>query len=130
MSVPYALHAKSANTITGEIIQDSLKAPSLLNSWVNYGFDYDSIGYYKDKEGVIHFNGVIKAGTNTILFVLPLGYRPSHSKIMLAPYSLGTGSKEVGLIYINNITGSVEFRITTGSGIPDWISLDNVSFRQ
>jgi len=54
-------------------------APTLLNGWVNYGGSLATAGYTKDAHGFVHLKGNIKNGTttiNTVLFSLPLGYRP------------------------------------------------------
>ena len=56
-------------------------APSLINSWVNYGGAYDTAGYYIDPYGVVHLKGALKTGTSgTVAFVLPTGYRPQADK--------------------------------------------------
>lgn len=56
-------------------------APTLLNSWVNYGSGYAPAGYYKDLSGMVHVEGMIKDGTTTSgtnLFNLPAGFRPAE----------------------------------------------------
>ena len=66
------------------LTQEAWTAPTLLNSWVNYGSIYQTAGYFKDSEGVVHIRGVIKSGTTTAgttVFVLPVGYRPSAYEI-------------------------------------------------
>ena len=63
------------------ITRETIIAPTLLNSWINYGGARRVAGYWKDKEGMVHLEGVIKSGTTTsptILFTLPTGYRPSN----------------------------------------------------
>lgn len=62
------------------IVREEITNPTLLNSWVNYGGTRQAAGFWKDKESVVHLEGVIKSGTTTsptILFNLPAGYRPS-----------------------------------------------------
>lgn len=62
------------------ITAESWTAPTLLNSWVNFGGSRVTAGYWKDKYGVVHLRGVIKSGTTTnptVLFTLPTGYRPT-----------------------------------------------------
>jgi len=52
-------------------------APTLLNSWANFGSAFETIGYLKDPLGFVHLKGVATGGaTNTIAFMLPAGYRP------------------------------------------------------
>lgn len=53
-------------------------APTLLNSWVNYGAGTAPAGYCKDALGILHIRGYVKSGASgTVVFVLPEGYRPS-----------------------------------------------------
>jgi hypothetical protein len=55
-------------------------APTLLNSWVNFGAPYAVAGYRKDAEGWIWLRGLIKDGTvsaATSILTLPSGYRPA-----------------------------------------------------
>jgi len=62
------------------ITLEAAVAPTLLNSWVNFGGSRTVAGYYKDKYGLVHLQGVIKDGATvnpTSLFVLPTGYRPA-----------------------------------------------------
>ncbi|MBL0336866.1 MAG: hypothetical protein IPP73_16540 [Chitinophagaceae bacterium] len=66
--------------------------PILSNSWVNYGSGYADAGYWKDKEGVVHLQGLIKSGitsTGTLLFQLPVGYRPSGGRLIFTADNAG-----------------------------------------
>lgn len=57
--------------------QPALLTPTFLNNWVNYGAPVESAGYWKDQSGQVHIQGVVKSGTpNSIIFNLPVGYRP------------------------------------------------------
>jgi hypothetical protein len=54
-------------------------APTLLNSWTNFGGGYQTVGYLKDPMGFVHLKGVLLGGSgasNTTVFTLPTGYRP------------------------------------------------------
>lgn len=57
----------------------AVTAPTLLNSWVNYGGGTTEAGYWKDDYGVVHLQGFVKngSGLSTIVFQLPTGYRPA-----------------------------------------------------
>ncbi len=50
------------------------------------GVAYQSVGFYKDHEGVVHLEGVVVAGkegaTPGLLFVLPPGYRPAPNTVL------------------------------------------------
>jgi hypothetical protein len=63
--------------ITGIRTPPTFTAPTLLNSWANYGSGYAAAGYVLHN-GVVYLRGSIAGGTvNTTLFTLPVGYRPS-----------------------------------------------------
>lgn len=62
------------------IVLEASTAPTLLNSWVNFGGSRKVAGYFKDAYGIVHLEGVIASGTTTSstpLFVLATGYRPT-----------------------------------------------------
>lgn len=51
------------------------QAPTLLNSWVNFGGSFATVAYYRDAVGIVHLKGRMKTGTvGTIAFTLPAGY--------------------------------------------------------
>lgn len=55
-------------------------APTLLNSWVNFGGAWETAGYMR-KGGTVYLRGLIKNGTitaGTDFFILPVGYRPAQ----------------------------------------------------
>ena len=57
--------------------QEAWIAPTLLNGWTNLGGSYPTAAYMKDSMGFVHLKGMVKGGVNsTIIFVLPVGYRP------------------------------------------------------
>lgn len=97
-------------------------APTLLNSWVNYGGVYQNAGYYKDPMGMVHLRGLVKDGTataGTTLFTLPAGFRPL--------------AQTVGITLTNSLMGT--FNIETdgdvnvgGSTSSAWFSLENITF--
>jgi hypothetical protein len=50
------------------------------------GVAYQSVGFFKDQEGVVHLEGVVVAGkegaTPGLLFILPPGYRPAPNTVL------------------------------------------------
>lgn len=65
-------------TIPAGIAVEAVIAPTLVNSWVNYGGTAAPAGYWKDAFGVVHLRGCVKDGTaDTTVFTLPVGYRPA-----------------------------------------------------
>lgn len=52
-------------------------APTLLNSWSNYGSGYAAAGYYLSQDYWVRLKGLVRLGTdNTTIFTLPAGYTP------------------------------------------------------
>ncbi|RFS16920.1 hypothetical protein [Emticicia sp. C21] len=110
-------------SIGGLLNSPDFIAPTLLNSWVNFGSGYSTVGYYKDKESVVHLKGFIKGGTttqNTVLFTLPFGYHPSETRV----FTVASGDGTFGRVNITSL-GSVQFY----SGVNTYLSLDGISFR-
>lgn len=67
-------------------------APTLGNSWVNYGNGWQSARYCKTAEGLVHIEGLIAGGTmtgGTVLFTLPTGFRPAGSHMFVCQSSSG-----------------------------------------
>lgn len=103
-------------------LQPAWIAPTLQNSWVNFDATHNSAGYYKDQFGVVYLKGLIKNGVvvpGTVLFTLPLGYRPKNVCVIIVP-----SNEAYGRINIDP-TGGVS--VVVGSAA--WLSLDNISFR-
>ena len=98
-------------------------APTLLNGWVNFGDGWSTAAYYKDYFGIVRLTGRIKWGTTTggtIIFVLPVGYRPSgrlgftiNAGDLRADVTIGSA----GEVSIWNVTNNI------------FLYLDGISFR-
>ena len=100
-------------------------APSLENSWVNFGGGYAEAGYCKDRDGVVHLKGFIKDGdTGLKAFTLPVGYRPADRRLFFRVSSAGV--LKVATIDIVAGNGSVIPNIPV---INSWINLDGITFR-
>jgi hypothetical protein len=103
-------------------VQEAWIEPTLLNGWVIYSNDYIP-RYYKDEFSVVHLSGLIQSGTTTagtILFNLPVGYRPTKNIIM--PVILASG---IGQIIVTT-SGVVSLGAT---GNATYTGLNGVSFR-
>ncbi|MEA2131127.1 MAG: hypothetical protein QOJ85_4018 [Solirubrobacteraceae bacterium] len=53
--------------------------------WRNYGNGYDAVGFWKDRGGVVHLQGVAEltggaGGGQSAAFILPDGYRPPAAR--------------------------------------------------
>jgi hypothetical protein len=100
-------------------------APTLLNSWANYGGGYSNAGFYKDPFGRVHLRGAVAGGTATgVIFTLPEGYRPSGSLLIPAV------AQEGATLYATFVTITANGNVTAG-GIGtanDFFSLNGISF--
>jgi hypothetical protein len=96
-------------------------APTLINSWVNFGGSYVTAGYWKDDNGTVHLQGLIKSGTPIpgLAFTLPVGYRPATWEIFTVASNAALGVVEV------QSTGGVN--ISSGSNVN--LSLSGISFK-
>lgn len=108
--------------VTGNINTESATAPTLLNSWVNYGSGFADAAYWKDKFSVVHLRGTIRSGLTTegtTLFTLPSGYRPAAT--VRFPVS---DNKTIGAVEVDS-SGNV--KIIAGSNTR--LSLNGIYFR-
>ncbi|WP_374020487.1 hypothetical protein ABU162_13235 [Paenibacillus thiaminolyticus] len=105
--------------------------PTLLNGWVSWGERWTPPQYYKDDNGIVHLRGLVKGGvidSGKAMFVLPQGYRPSHSSAYVT-YSQGASQAEV-----NGVLARIDVSGETGSVYPtrgsnELFSLEGISFR-
>ena len=96
-------------------------APTLLNSWVNYGDGFAAAEYWKDSDNVVHITGLIKDGgvaDGTVIFTLPVGFRPGLKELFPSTLSSGTGRIDV------NDNGNVVAKIVSAA----YTSLSGISF--
>lgn len=118
------LWAEGGLEVAGNIVQEAVQAPVLSGGWQNFGGSFAPIGYWKDKEGVVHIRGFISSGTltaGTLLFNLPAGYRPSGGRLAFAVLS----SNGMGRVDINTV-GDVFIDSVPANG---WLNLTGISFR-
>jgi len=114
------LNLSGSMTITGSITTESVIAPTLLNSWVNYGSGFENAGYWKDAFGYVHLRGLVKNGTITAaIFTLPAAYRPSNAQIF------ATVANDAFARVTIDTAGNVQ--ATVGSNA--FFSLNGISFR-
>lgn len=114
-----ALEMQGNLQINGRVILESYQYPTLVNSWINEGEEWNLGKFYKDKQGIVHLEGVLSYGTSNLIFNLPIGYRPSKRCIFTISTASGIGRVD---IFPN---GNVELM----SGQHLLLSLDGISFR-
>ena len=98
--------------------------PFLLNGWVNFG-TWEEAGIYKNSDGEVRCEGLIKGDFSKIIFVFPEGFRPKKGHIFNLnannkAYRVDVNSKGEVFFTTNGHVGSV-----TGSG---FLSLDGLAF--
>jgi hypothetical protein len=97
----------SSISFIGSIYSPAYVAPTLLNSWVNFGGAEATAGYYKDALGIVRIKGLVKLGVTTPgtnIFVLPAGFRPAENSIFAQNSNGAFGSIGValnGAVYVN-----------------------------
>ncbi len=121
-TVPAAQTANLASSVApseGWHLVGTAGEPSFQNNWQNAG-TLDRVGFYKDREGVVHLKGAAMGGTsNNVIFGLPPGYRPTAGELVTiavgcdCPASSGTASVTVGGpvggVTLNNATVNAVF---------------------
>lgn len=53
------------------------------------GFALPPVGFYKDREGIVHLEGAGKPGPSGVIFVLPPGYRPAAGTVQVFNLVIG-----------------------------------------
>lgn len=110
--------------IPGQIMQEDwieLKPQQLKNNFANFGHDFATAAFYKDKQGLVHLRGFIKGGTDKLIFQLPAGYRPS----MRHSFSTVNYWEFARVDVASNGYVTVE----TPDFHSNWLSLDGIAFR-
>lgn len=95
---------------------------SLQNGWIGFGAPYTAPQYTKGSDGIVTVKGLIKSGNSgvdTVIAVLPVGYRPKERLLLTSPSNAAYGRFDV--------LPNGEIHIMTGSNI--WASLDGITFR-
>ena len=124
-TVPNATNAQHAQTA------DSIQAPEALHlvgepgeppfapTWENLPEGAVAAAFYKDREGVVHLQGIVGGdGTQDLVFTLPPAYRPAHTQAFPA---LGNG----GVLALINVGSSGE----VFSSDKDLVNLNGITFR-
>lgn len=105
--------------------QQDWQAPTLLNSWTNYGGAYPPVGYWKDSFGVVYVRGAVKNGSlNVPVFTLPEGYRPGYW-VIVPVVSLSSANAQVTARVQIGSGGNV----TISTGDTNLVCLDGIAFR-
>lgn len=129
-------------TLESKVTDSGWIAPTMTNSWVNYGGNYTTLAYRKIN-GVVHLRGLIKDGTiNAAICTLPAGYRPSGQTVFMQTGSQineTTGAASAGTAHTHSVpinngpyrvdvqsTGVVSVASTTAANT--WVSMSGICF--
>ena len=147
VSADIATNATAAANATNATTAQDLAAPSdfhtvgatgepaFQHSWQNSTSTLDyPLGFYKDREGVVHLRGrIIDGMPNNTIFQLPPGYRPPSGKYVTAPAACECNTAQTTIIVVEGsgfaptADGSVTMlngSLATGNSL--W--LDGISF--
>lgn len=98
--------------------------PAFANSWQNYGAPFNTAGFWKDSNGVVHLRGLINLGTlAAAVFTFPVGYRPPGQEILMAVSNAGGARIDIttaGVLIVNNYFAG---------GTNAFVSLDGLTFK-
>ena len=99
--------------------------PHFLNGWCNFGEVYDEAVIYKNKDGLVTMNGLVKGNFKNIIFRLPEGWKPNKQLIFAISSDNISRRLDInsnGELYLNTngYVGTVE-----GNG---WVSLSGISY--
>lgn len=90
--------------------------PAFQTTWVNE-VGQTAASFYKDR-GRVYLNGLVKGGgLSTVVFILPVGYRPPSSVTFAISTGIGGAGPNVGgLAYVDG-AGNVVFFAGTANGV-------------
>lgn len=97
--------------------------PAFQNSWVNFGAGNPALAFRKFPDGTVNIRGMVKTGaTGTVVFTLPVGYRPPSDLAWLCFAANATGY--VGVSANGNVTLN---NYASGSSVTAWANV-NLNF--
>src|SRR5262245_61371447 len=104
-TVPSATHASSADSIPPPEPIHLIGAPGQPDFHGGAINEPPSppAGFYRDAFGIVHLEGQVKAGTSSVLFVLPPGYRPASGVVQFFEQT-----KEAGVLIHGSPSGEIE----------------------
>lgn len=131
--------AQTANTLAAPEAWHEVGTPdqpAFLNSWANQtALHSEPVGFYRDKEGIVHLKGAATGGTSdTAIFDLPPGFRPASTHFIREPVACegGTGCPDsvssIAVVGTNFVTPALEGAVVAAPNTTS-VYLDGVTFR-
>lgn len=110
-----------ATAVNTALAAPSFTSATLINAWAASG---TAPGYYKDPLGFVHLRGGLASGASaSVAFVLPSGYRPAATTILIGAATSGAFTAAIttnGNVTITNLTA--------GADVNAFASLAGMSF--
>lgn len=119
--------------------------PGFLNGSSNFGgtsgINTQAVGFWKDHEGVVHLQGLLKTGAGgPVAFTLPPGYRPASGTVLFFNvFCSGAGCAEEGKVQSGTLLVAGSSTSTEGVDLSGGVvtiavaetavSLDGITFR-
>ena len=100
----------------------ALDEPPFAGEWENNGGSLTPISFYKDREGVVHLEGIASSNNLAdLVFTLPSGYRPNGDQLFEAfGYPNGAGDAQL-------VTIKASGQVHAGNSLE--VSLSGITFR-
>lgn len=99
--------------------QEEWITPTLLNGWEEFSVTQKP-QFIKDDFGFVRLRGMVKNGSSSILFSLPIGYRPSGTNYFIINNTMSP----------RQITISATGTLLINSGYSTgWASLDGIAYK-
>jgi hypothetical protein len=117
---------QNAMRLPPEQVVGATGEPGFGSGWKNAGGGYQSVGFYRDDEGVVHLRGAVAFPASSItIFTLPTGYRPAATEMFSAELD-DAGS---AMVFVTS-GGDVDLEFVNPNGsAPHAMSLSGISFR-
>jgi hypothetical protein len=112
-------------------------------AWSNFDGFHEQAAFYKDADGTVHLNGLVKAahgssfacgvnpfqdGEDLTIFRLPAGYRPKH-RVVLSTMSFADPMRvDIDPNGMVSIGGEDKFRTNQMEAARNWVTLSGLSF--
>ena len=120
---------------TNILTQAAWAAPTLSGTWANYGGAYQTARYFRDSLGIVHLEGLvanassISAGGNSVISVLPSGYRPPARLIFEVECYFATTGAQAARIDVESGGEVRMYNQTATTQAISYVSLSGITFR-